>query len=291
MPCGDGVSRPSRTWRINSVAIDESSVLTIFYGGYLARRSPRNHAAAPITKIMMTAGSASERDGVIYVAQDLGLFRKYGLDLTFVQVRNGPVAMSALSSGETQFHWGSVSGANLGAIAESADLVFVAGFINRLSGMFVTKPQIKTPAELKGKSVAVNSLSGGGWIFSMLMLDYWALSPERDRIQFRTLGEQAVMAQGVLNGAADAAFLGYTFGKMLQSKGFRVLADSEKLPIPYQGFGVIAKRSFINSAPAALGNLLRGLLDSGALKNAVGMSHRGCVLIDRSARRMDCAPN
>jgi ABC-type nitrate/sulfonate/bicarbonate transport system substrate-binding protein len=220
-------------------------------------------AAASAVKVVMTSGSASERDGVIYVAQDLGLFRKHGLDLTFVQVRNGPVAMSALSSGETQFHWGSVSGANLGAIAEGADLVFVAGFINRLSGMFVVNPQIKTPADLKGRSVAVNSLSGGGWIFSMLMLDYWGLS-ERDRIQFRTLGDQAVMAQGVLSDTADAAFLGYTFGKMLQSKGFRVLADSEKLPIPYQGSGVIAKRSFVTASPGSLESLLRALLESAA---------------------------
>jgi ABC-type nitrate/sulfonate/bicarbonate transport system substrate-binding protein len=226
--------------------------------------SSNTTAATSGAKVVMTSGSASERDGVIYVAQDLGLFRKHGLDLTFVQVRNGPVAMSALSSGETQFHWGSVSGANLGAIAEGADLVFVAGFINRLSGMFVVNPQIKTPADLKGRSVAVNSLSGGGWIFSMLMLDYWGLAPERDRIQFRTLGEQAVMAQGVLSGSADAAFLGYTFGKMLQSKGFRVLADSEKLPIPYQGSGVITRRSFVNSSPVILENLLRALLESAA---------------------------
>ena len=143
-------------------------------------------------------------------------------------------------------------------------MVFVAGFINRLSGMFMVNPQIKTPPELKGKSIAVNSLSGGGWIFSMLMLDYWGLSPERDKIQFRTLGEQAVMAQGVMSGTADAAFLGYTFGKMLQGKGFRVLADSEKLPIPYQGSGVMAKRSFIHAAPATLENVLRALLDSAA---------------------------
>jgi NitT/TauT family transport system substrate-binding protein len=222
------------------------------------------HPATALTKVNLTSGSASERDGVIYVAQEQGLFRKYGLDVSFVQVRSGPVAMSALSSGETHFHWGSVSGANLGAIAEGADLVFVAGFINRLSGMFVVNPQIKSPAELKGRSIAVNSLSGGGWIFSMLMLDYWGLAPERDKIQFRTLGEQAVMAQGVLNGTADAAFLGYTFGKMLQGKGFRVLADSEKLPIPYQGSGVIARRSFINSSPATLENLLRALLESAA---------------------------
>jgi ABC-type nitrate/sulfonate/bicarbonate transport system substrate-binding protein len=218
--------------------------------------------AAPLTKVIMTSGSASERDGAVYVAQDQGFFRKYGLDLSFVQVRNGPVAMSALSSGETQFHWGSVSGANLGAIAEGADLVFVAGFINRLSGMFVASPKVKSPTDLKGKSLGVNSLSGGGWIFSMLMLDYWGLVPERDKIQFRTLGDQAVMAQGVLSGTVDAAFLGYTFGKMLESKGFRVLADSEKLPIPYQGSGIISRRGFVTASPATVENVLRGLLDS-----------------------------
>jgi ABC-type nitrate/sulfonate/bicarbonate transport system substrate-binding protein len=157
-----------------------------------------------------------------------------------------------------------VSGANLGAIAEGADLVFVAGFINRLSGLFIVNPKIRTPADLKGKSIGVNSLSGGGWIFSMLMLDYWGLQPERDKIQFRTLGEQAVMAQGVLNGTVDAAFLGYAFGRILESKGFRVLADAEKLPIRYQGSGVISRRNFVTSSPAVLENVLRGLLDSAA---------------------------
>src|SRR5215204_341239 len=190
------------------------------------------NAATALTKVLLTTGSVSEREAAVYVAQEHGYFRKYGVDVQFIQARSGPIGMAALSSGETQFHWGSVSGANLGAIAEGADLVFVAGFINRLSGMFVANPKIKTPAELKGKSLGVNSLSGGGWIFSMLMLDYWGLVPERDKIQFRTLGEQAVMAQGVLNGTVDASFLGYTFGKMLEGKGFRVLADSENLPIP-----------------------------------------------------------
>src|SRR5499426_3588933 len=133
-----------------------STYWLVLFFSWVMTSSQVGEAATTLTKVIMTSGSASERDGVVYVAQDLGLFRKYGLDLTFVQVRNGPVAMSALSSGETQFHWGSVSGANLGAIAEGADLVFIAGFINRLSGMFMANPQIKTPADLKGRSVAVN---------------------------------------------------------------------------------------------------------------------------------------
>src|SRR4029450_3224094 len=131
------------------------------------------HAAAPLTKVLATTGSASEREGALYVGQDQGFFRRHGIDLTLVQARNGPVGMAALSSGESLMHWGSVSGANLGAIAEGADLVFVAGFINRLTGMFVANPKISSPMELKGKSIGVNSLRGGGWIFTMRSLDYW----------------------------------------------------------------------------------------------------------------------
>ena len=86
----------------------------------------------------------------------MGFFRKYGVDVSFVQVRNGPVGMAALSSGETQFHWGSVQRPISGAIAEGADLVFAAGFVNSLTGMFVTNPKIGSPMELKGKSIGVN---------------------------------------------------------------------------------------------------------------------------------------
>jgi hypothetical protein len=180
----------------------------------------RADTAAPLTKLILTTGSLSEREGVLYVAQDQGLFRKYGMDVTLVQVRNGPVGMAALSSGESQLHWGSVSAANLGAIAEGADLVFVAGFINRLTGVFLANPKIKSPLELKGKTIGVNSLSGGAWIFSMLTLDYWGLVPERDKIQFRSLGDQSVIAQALTVGTVDAAYMGYTYGKIVQSKGF-----------------------------------------------------------------------
>ena len=168
------------------------------------------HAAAPLTKALVTTGSASEREGALYVAQDQGYFRKYGLDLTLVQVRNGPVGMSALSSGESLLHWGSASAANLGAIAEGADLVFVAGFINRLTGTFAVHPTIHSPAELKGKSLGVNSLSGGTWIFTMLTLDHWGLSPARDKIQMRALGDNSVVSQALLAGNVDAAYLSYT---------------------------------------------------------------------------------
>ena len=219
------------------------------------------HAAASLTKVLVTTGSASEREGAMYVAQDQGYFRKYGLDLTLVQVRNGPVGMSALSSGESLMHWGSVSAANLGAIAEGADLIFVAGFINRLTGAFAVNPTINSPAELKGKSLGVNSLSGGTWIFTMLALDHWGLTPTRDKIQMRALGDNSVVSQALLAGNVDAAYLSYTYAKIVQNKGFRVLADLEKLPIAFQGTGIITRRSTIASSAGTVENVIRALLD------------------------------
>jgi ABC-type nitrate/sulfonate/bicarbonate transport system substrate-binding protein len=45
--------------------------------------------ATPLTKVVMTIGAISERESVLSVAHDQGFFRKHGLDLTLVQVRNG----------------------------------------------------------------------------------------------------------------------------------------------------------------------------------------------------------
>ena len=239
-----------------------STVALMLFCAVFSFSYPPARAAVPLAKVIMTTGSVSEREGAVYVAQEHGFFRKYGVDVSFVQVRNGPVGMAALSSGETQLHWGSVSGANLGAIAEGADLVFVAGFINRLTGMFVANPKISSPMELKGKSIGVNSLSGGGWIFTMLTLDYWGLVPERDKIQFRSLGDQSVMVQGFMAGTVDAVLVGYAHGKNLENKGYRVLADVEKLPIPYQGSGLISRRNFMASSRATVEGVLRGLIDA-----------------------------
>jgi len=228
-------------------------------------------AAVPPAKVLITTGSSSEREATLYVARDQGYFRRHGLDVTLVQVRNGPVGMAALSSGESLLHWGSVSAANLGAIAEGADLVFVAGFINRLTGAFAAHPRIKTPAELKGSSVGVNSLSGGTWIFTMLALDHWGLVPERDKIQIRALGDNSVVSQALLAGNVEGAYLSYTYAKIVQNKGFRVLADLAKLPISYQGTGIITRRSTMTS-PASVANVenvIRSLLDAVAfIRNA-----------------------
>lgn len=228
--------------------------------------APVRAASAP-SKVIFTFGGLSERSGVLFVAADAGIFHKHGLEAQVVNVRSGPVGMSALASGETQFHAGSATGSSIGAMAGGLDLVFIAGLINKLDGTFMVNPSIKTPAQLKGKTIAVQSIGGGIWMFTMLAFDHWGLNPERDGIKFRVVSDQAVIAQAIASGLVDGGYLGYTFGAQLERQGFRMLADLVKLGIPYQGLGIMARRSLIDRSPDLAERTLRAMVEAIAFIN------------------------
>ncbi|MBI4525649.1 MAG: ABC transporter substrate-binding protein [Deltaproteobacteria bacterium] len=218
--------------------------------------------AASTTKVVIMPASFSEREGILVVAQDQGFFRKRELDVQLVYVRTGSVAMSALTAGESHFFHGSASGATLGAIAGGVDVVLVAGLINKPTGAFVVVPEIKVPSDLRGKTLGVNSIGGGNWMFAVLALDHWGLDLKRDRINLRAIGNNSVLAQSITKRLIDGATLSYTFASDLKRQGYRVLADLATLGIPYQGSGLWARRGFVIQSPDIVEKVLTGLLEA-----------------------------
>ena len=79
------------------------------------------------------------------------------------------------------------------------------------------------------------------------------------RFNFRILGDQSVIAQGLVSGTVDAAYLGYTFSKTAQRSGFRVLQDFANIDIPYQGIGIVARKSFLDQSPDIVERTLKAL--------------------------------
>jgi ABC-type nitrate/sulfonate/bicarbonate transport system substrate-binding protein len=216
--------------------------------------------SAPI-KAVITYASVNERTvGALLVAENQGFFGKQNLDVKLVNVRSGPVALAALAAGESQFHTGSSTGSTLGAVAGGLDVVFVAGLVNRLTGTLVVVPTIKTPSDLKGKRLGVQSIGGGIWMNTMLTLDHWGLDPKRDGISFRIIGDEPVLAQSIASGIIDGAYLSYTFASVLRRQGYRILADLAQLDISYQSTGLLARRSFVQSSPDVVEKVLRGLI-------------------------------
>jgi ABC-type nitrate/sulfonate/bicarbonate transport system substrate-binding protein len=219
-------------------------------------------AATSTQKFTLVFADFSERAGLLFVAKDQRFFEEQGLDVDVVQVRSGPVAISAVAANEAQFYSVSATGASLGAMAGGLDIVFIAGFINRLDGYFAVSPRVRTPEDLKGKIIGVQSIGGGIWMFTQILLDHWGLNAERDKIQIRAIGDDSVLAQAVMTGVIDGAVLGYTYSRVISQKGGRILVELPTLNIKYQGTGLVARKGFVDSAPDAVEKTLRALIRS-----------------------------
>ena len=219
-------------------------------------------ASATPQRVVITPASFSEREGVLVVAHRQGFFRKYNLDAQLVLMPNAPLALSALTAGDSQFYYGTTSGASLGAVLNGLDGVFVAGFINRLVGAFAVGRDIKTPADLKGKKIGVASLGGGNWMFTMLAFEHWGIDPKRDAITFRIIGDTGVRAQSIATGVIDGSLLGYTHASILRRQGYPILADVAELNIPFQDSGLFTRKSFLAQHPEIVESVLRALVEA-----------------------------
>jgi len=235
-------------------------IIAFFLPSSLDLSTPQ--AASSPTRVVITSASFSEKEGALFVAEDQGFFQKYGLDVKHVYMRTGSVALSALASGDSQFYSGSPTGTTLGAITGGLDAVFVAGLINKLTGAFVVALSIRSPSDLKGRTIGVQSIGGGHWMITMLVLNHWELDPKRDNIQLRVIGDYSVLAQSIVSRIIDGAHLSYAFAANVERQGFRILADEVKLGIPYQNTAIITRRSFVNSSPQVVERLLRALADA-----------------------------
>ncbi|TAK08626.1 ABC transporter substrate-binding protein [bacterium] len=215
--------------------------------------------AQSLPLVRIAYGTSGENPTALWVGVDQGFYRSHGVNVEVLFVRSGPLGLSAMVSGEIQMVFTS-SSTTLSAVAGGLDVAVVAAVINKAEGEFIARPEIQKPEDLKGKQVGIQSRGGGGWANNMLALDYLNLDPERDRIQFVVLGDQASRVQALDLGRVQASWLGYNFGAPLKKKGFPVLVDLGRSPISYLGTSLVTRRFFMRQNPKAVEGVIRGTL-------------------------------
>lgn len=218
--------------------------------------------AAELPVVRLAHAAFNEKVAALWIGVEQGLFRKHGVEVQLLYIRTGPQTIAAMASGEIQIAYTIPSGV-LSAAAGGMDLAMFGGIVNKAEGDFIVSPSIRTAEELKGKKVGVQSIGGGIWSQTMLALEYFGIDPARDKLNVMVIGgDQSTIAQALATGTIDAAYLGYAFSSQLKAKGFRVLLDLGKAPIPYQGLALISRVSYLKQNPAIADAVLRGILDA-----------------------------
>lgn len=213
-----------------------------------------------LTKLLIAHAGLISTHASVWLAEDQGLYKKHGLDATSVFTGSGSVTSQALIAGEAKVASTSV-GPTAAAVAAGADLMIVAGTIHIMPYQFWVLPQVRQPADLKGKRVAISTFGSGSHLAAEVALQVLGLDPGRDKIAIMQVGTQAERVASIIGGRVDATALEPGFGQPARDKGLTMMSDLTKLDAPYLNTVLVASRRYAKENPQIIDSFLKGTID------------------------------
>ncbi len=223
-----------------------------------------NLAMLPLTnaqeRILVSYGGYNETVGPLWVAADKGFFKKSGLDVSILQVRNGQVSLTALMSGDVHAFWTAVSSV-LSGVSGGAKIGCVAAPFNRIARELIVRKEIESPAALREKIVGVQSIGGGFWLQTMIVLDRLGVDPDKNGLKLRIIGDEPTILQALLAANIDAAVITYASAAVAKRAGLRSLVNTTDLRVPYQGATLCTRSDRITNSPDLIMRLVKGVVE------------------------------
>ena len=215
--------------------------------------APRSAAAQELRRIYYgTTASVSLLP--VWVAKDTGLFAKRGLDVEPVQIRGGALITMGIMSGQLQFS-GAGAESVIAARIKGGDVVLLACPTNLEPIYLVTRPEIKSPAELKGKNTAVTRLGSSTHFYLRAALRDIGLDPEKD-MTILQLGAGPEVAAALETGRISAAALNIRYALPFLQRNWPMLVDLSKTDLIYPSSCVTSSRAFVKAEPKLVEDFL-----------------------------------
>jgi ABC-type nitrate/sulfonate/bicarbonate transport system substrate-binding protein len=203
--------------------------------------------------------SLSPTAGPLWIAYEAGFFKRNNLSAELLYIPGGSTIIQSIISGDVKIANMAPPSA-IGAWARGADLALVASGVDQLLETVVTGPNIKTPAELKGRKVGVSRYGSLTDLALREALHHYKLVPDKDVTILQTGGEATRFA-ALTSGAIDGAMLSGDKKVQAEKMGFHVTIDLSTLPIYYPVNGVITSKKFIAANREAAKNFLRSWVE------------------------------
>ena len=182
----------------------------------------------------------------LFLAKEGGYYQKYGLDAKLVFAVH-PAGMAMLISGEAQMTNYPMDQAMQAAIHDSS-LVIMGSPLNRALFAMMTKGDIKSVRDLKGKRFGVSQLGDPPYSFALAMLGKYGIGPrDVEWIPLGTDGNGRVAA--LVGGRVDATMVPPPAYFKLEPQGFKEIANLADNPDLYAPLAYVFKRSEIAANP------------------------------------------
>src|SRR5882724_10624910 len=159
--------------------------------------------AQTLKKIRIGYPSLSFRQSNVWVAKEVGLFNKYGLEVEPIFLRGGQMATQALVAGDPPI-------VNIGTVVQAGlqghDIVLIASSENAYNYSVVSRAGINKIEELKGKRLGVSGFGSASHNAALILFKKFNLEPNKD-VSLVVAGPTSDRLSAVEGGRIDATLL------------------------------------------------------------------------------------
>ena len=245
-----------RAWPVIAVALISSLSLALTIETTQAQDKK-------LDSFTISYASVSGTRAPLWIAKDLHLFEKYGLDGNLVYIASGVTSVNALLGGSVDIIAASGSSA-VGAAARGAPLVIIAS-LGHIAYKLIAHPNITTVQGLKGKIIGSSRIGAGTDFALQRLLPKLGLIPGKDVTLLATgISESDRRLLMLMQGKIDAT-LG-TEDNLLQlaAKGlkFSVLADVYEAGVYTTGSDIATSRQLLKQKPRQLKAFLMAITEA-----------------------------
>ncbi len=226
-------------------------------------------AAGAGTHVELVNSSLSGDSIPVWVAKETGIFQKNGLDLNIQLINGAAAAVATLVAGKVDF--GNLGGsAVLTSSAGGADLVILGSASPVVPYRLYTPPDVKTPADLKGKKVDLGTIGSAPDVATHQAIKQLGLSDSD--VTYVTTGSHEAATTALLNGAIQGRVDNPPGSVELDARGFNVLLDMAAQKIPAANSTIVVSRAYLGGhkdlAQAYIDSIVQGTARARADKAA-----------------------
>lgn len=215
---------------------------------------------AQVPTLRVGTNSPASAESVLFsIARDAGVLKQNQLDVEVIFIAGGTLSMQALIGKSLDFL---CTGGTpyIVAYLEGAQTKMIGGVNNKLPYGFVALPNIKSPAQLKGKRIGISRFGSTDDFAVKLALTQFGLTPKD--VSITQVGSAATRLTALQAGSIDAAVLTLGLVQIGQKSGLNLLLDFIEKDIEYQQVAIIARDDLLKARADLVRRFMKAYLDS-----------------------------
>ena len=220
-------------------------------------------AQPTLERINAIYASLAGDHAALYVAQEMGLFRKYGLDVNLSYTAGAAQVIQTMMAGENQIATAGGSGVVDADIA-GADLVAVAGMVNMPAFYIVVQPEIKSIQDLRGKPVGITRFGSSTDFTMRYILKKAGLEPDKD-VPLLQMGGQPELAVGIETRRIFAAPMTPPALQKTLKAGARIQIPPKTIGLSFPHVGIVVRKTYLAAHRQVVKSFIAGYSEGVAM--------------------------